>query len=74
MWERAGKLSEEIKRSRALGSAGEPLRQLRKFVDRFARLEISKLKESDLQKAERIFRRFLEQGSEVICAAGIVCV
>jgi len=71
MWERAGKLAEEIKRAQANGG-GEAMRQLRKFVDRFANLEVSKLKENDPKKAERIFRRFLEQGAEVICAAGAV--
>jgi len=53
-------------------ASGESLRTLRKFVDRFANVEITKLKENDPKKAERIFRRFLEHGSEVICAAGVV--
>mmetsp|Transcript_22999 Transcript_22999/g.44178 ORF Transcript_22999/g.44178 Transcript_22999/m.44178 type:complete len:1120 (-) Transcript_22999:92-3451(-) len=72
MWERAGKLAEEIKRNQAADSGGEALRALRKFADRFANVEISKLKENDPKKAERLFRRFLEQGSEIICAAGAV--
>mmetsp|Transcript_68788 Transcript_68788/g.155834 ORF Transcript_68788/g.155834 Transcript_68788/m.155834 type:complete len:877 (+) Transcript_68788:294-2924(+) len=71
MWERAGKLSAEIKRMQT-DHGGDAIRQLRKFVDRFANLEVSKLKENDPRKAERILRRFLEQGAEVICAAGAV--
>jgi len=71
MWERANKLAEEIKRTQS-SESGDALRQLRKFADRFANLEVSKLKENDPKKAERIFRRFLEQGSEVLCAAGAV--
>ncbi|CAK0840905.1 unnamed protein product [Prorocentrum cordatum] len=69
MWARAGRLAEEIGRSRAAEGA-EAVRQLRKFADRFANVEISKLRENDPKKAERIFRRFLEQGAEVLCAAG----
>lgn len=71
MWERAGKLVDEIKNTQHEAS-GESLRTLRKFVDRFANVEVTKLKDNDPKKAERIFRRFLEQGSEVICAAGAV--
>merc|ERR1711959_373967 len=60
MWERAGKLVDEIKRMQ-YDAGGESLRTLRKFVDRFASVEIAKLKDNDPKKAERIFRRFLEQ-------------
>lgn len=71
VWNRVGKLTEEIRRSSLDESSGDALRQLRKFVDRFVNHEISKLKENDPTKAERIFRRFLEQSSEVLCAAGV---
>lgn len=70
MWDRTSQLAQEIDCSQAMQSASETLQQLRRFVDRFASSEVSKLQENDPQKAERIFRRFLEQGSEVLCAAG----
>eukprot|EP00971_Amphidinium_carterae_P213048 4228571-Amphidinium_carterae.1 len=40
-------------------------------MEEFGTAEVSKLKTNDGQKARRIFRRFLEQASEVICAAGV---
>eukprot|EP00913_Durusdinium_trenchii_P024369 g22878.t1 len=67
---RACRLSEEIQRSQTQSGAGDALRQLRKFVDRFAVTEVQKLRTDDPKKAQRIFRRFLEQGAEVLCAAG----
>ncbi|CAK9041614.1 unnamed protein product [Durusdinium trenchii] len=70
MWMRACRLSEEIQRSQTQSGAGDALRQLRKFVDRFAVTEVQKLRTDDPKKAQRIFRRFLEQGAEVLCAAG----
>lgn len=71
MWDRAGKLADEIRRT-PTSCGGEALRQLRKFVNRFSSLEMSKLKENDPKKADRIFRKFLEQGAEVLCVAGAV--
>ena len=72
MWARASKLCEEIVRSQTTSSGAEALRQLRNFVELFSRREVSKLQENDPTKAQRILRRFLEQGSEVLCAAGAV--
>ncbi|CAJ1381888.1 unnamed protein product [Effrenium voratum] len=71
MWIRATQLAKEIERSQTV-SSGDAMHQLRKFLDRFAVTEVSKLKDNDPKKAERIFRRFLEQGSELLCAAGAV--
>jgi len=48
------------------------LRSLQRFLDRFAKFELSKLKAGDVRAAERLFRTFLEHGCEVLCAAGAV--
>lgn len=72
MWSRASQLSEEIARSQTASSGSDAVRQLRSFVELFNKKEVSKLQENDPKKAHRIFRRFLEQGSEVLCAAGAV--
>lgn len=69
-WSRASRLTEEIHRSHTSAASADALRQLRKFVDRFAVTELQRLKENDPKKALRLLRRFLEQGSEVLCAAG----
>eukprot|EP00434_Breviolum_minutum_P020860 symbB.v1.2.018401.t1/scaffold1435.1/size118962/6 len=69
-WMRASRVAEEIHRSQTSSGSADALRQLRKFVDRFAVTDVQRLKENDPKKALRILRRFLEQGSEVLCAAG----
>jgi len=72
MWRRATKLAGEIKALSEATAGPEPLRTLRRFVTRFASMELATLQPNDTKKAERLFRRFLEQGSEILCAAGAV--
>eukprot|EP00927_Polykrikos_kofoidii_P057425 TRINITY_DN51568_c0_g1_i1.p1 TRINITY_DN51568_c0_g1~~TRINITY_DN51568_c0_g1_i1.p1 ORF type:complete len:952 (-),score=178.12 TRINITY_DN51568_c0_g1_i1:196-2682(-) len=80
---RAGKFADEVRRASAVGESGsgntttnassDAMRQLRKFLDRFVRNELVKLSDSrDSQTADNIFRRFLEQGCEIICAAAAI--
>jgi len=71
-WKRATKLGVEIRCVSNSNGSENAVRTLRRYVDRFVAAEISKLKENDVKRADRILRRFLEQGSEIICAAGVV--
>jgi len=75
MGARAGKLAAEIKKNKDCNTSGpcssDSVKHLRAFVEKFGNLEISKLTTKDPEEAERIFCKFLEQGTEVICAAGV---
>ena len=53
LWARAGRLAEEIDRSRCQPGAQEALRQLRRFVDRFEATEVKRLREDDPKKVGR---------------------
>jgi len=72
VWRQAGKLTDEIRRAQSDGGV-QALQNLRRFVDRFCETEIAHAEDKRMQKtADRIFRSFVEQGAEILCAAGAV--
>jgi len=72
----ANRLEEQISLAEADNhrsrTSGDALRALQRFIDRFAKLELSKLKVGDTRSAEKLFRRFMEHACELLCAAGEV--
>eukprot|EP00929_Paragymnodinium_shiwhaense_P008280 TRINITY_DN112229_c0_g1_i1.p1 TRINITY_DN112229_c0_g1~~TRINITY_DN112229_c0_g1_i1.p1 ORF type:complete len:614 (-),score=169.64 TRINITY_DN112229_c0_g1_i1:80-1921(-) len=72
VWERAKKARDEIVGDKAIKSNAQPaLNMLRVFVDRFVASEVKPLKHGDAKGADAKFRKFIQQGAEILAVAAI---
>jgi len=69
MWKRSGQLAAEAKMGQGPANSKAVLGQLRSFLNQFADREIRRRKRISPKEANKVFDRFLAEGSEVLCAA-----